>query len=151
MVLSDYEFKSAEIIENNALQGKKALHIADLVTEASSYLRAWIPAVESLGASMKNTIAIVDRNQGGREALKGNNVELHAFAVIHADLFDRAKINGYINENQYHLILQFIEDPRQFMVSFLKSHPGFLESQIAMGGKAKERAQLFIEKGYAAQ
>lgn len=151
MVLSDYEFKSSSKLEEHSLKGKKALHIADLVTEASSYIRAWIPAVESLGASMRNTIAIVDRDQGGREALKSNNVQLHAFAVIHKDLFDIAMANGYINEKQYHLILQFMDDPKQFMVSFIKVHQGFLDAQIAMGGKAKERALLFIEKGYAVQ
>lgn len=31
------------------LAGKRSVHIADLVTVASSYIRAWIPAVEGLG------------------------------------------------------------------------------------------------------
>jgi hypothetical protein len=31
------------------LKGKKVLHIADLITEASSYDRAWIPAVANSG------------------------------------------------------------------------------------------------------
>mgnify|MGYP007069520319 CR=1 FL=1 len=31
------------------LSGKRSVHIADLVTVASSYIRAWIPAVEALG------------------------------------------------------------------------------------------------------
>ena len=34
------------------LSGKRSVHIADLVTVASSYIRAWIPAVEALGAKI---------------------------------------------------------------------------------------------------
>jgi len=147
-ILSDSEFKTASILDKNTLIGKKALHIADLVTEASSYIRAWIPAIESLGARMSDTIAVVDRDQGGREILEENKIRLHSFAVIHKDLFHEARKNGYINENQYQLIVQFMENPKKFMVSFIKAHPDFLDEQIASGGKAKERAQLFIEKGF---
>lgn len=148
MVLSDFEFKSSSIIGNSALKGQKALHIADLVTEASSYVRAWIPAIESLDATITDTIAIVDRDQGGREILEQQGIPLHSFAVIQKDLFNTARLNGYISENQYALIVQFIENPKLFMISFIKSHPRFLDEQIALGGKTRERAQLFIEKGF---
>ncbi len=147
MVLSDFEFKTASILKKNSLKGQRALHIADLVTEASSYTRAWIPDIESLGAVMAHTIAIVDRNQGGKEILAEKNVLFHSFAVIQEDLFQDALKNGYINENQYHMIIQFIENPNQFMTSFIHEHPAFLSEQIAAGGKAKERAELFIGKG----
>lgn len=148
MVLSDFEFQSAAIPAKGALTGQIALHIADLVTEASSYLRAWIPAVESLGAAMNDTIVLVDRDQGGKEALAQKGVLLHSFAVIHEELFATALKDGYINKSQYDSILQFIENPHKYMISFIRSHTDFLAEQLALGGKAKERAQLFIEKGF---
>ena len=43
------------------LKGKKALHIADLITEASSYERAWVPVIKELGSTITDTIAVVDR------------------------------------------------------------------------------------------
>ncbi len=150
-VFSDSGFQSAKILHDNELCGQKALHIADLVTEASSYLRAWIPAIDSLGARMEHTVAVVDRRQGGREALSEKGVELHSFAAIQNDLFLSAKDNGYLNEKQYSLILQFTENPRQFMKDFIASHPGFLAQQIALGGKAKERAERYIEREYASE
>ncbi len=97
---------------------------------------------------MKDTIVLVDRDQGGREALLQKGVHLHSFAVIQKDLFAAALRNGYINARQYDCILQFIEDPKKFMVTFIASHPDFIAEQLALGGKAKERAELFIEKGY---
>ena len=35
------------------------------------------------------------------------------------------------------------------MDEFLAEHPGFIDEQIALGGKTAERANLAIEKGYA--
>ncbi len=46
-VVSDSNFEHSEPVSD--LNGKKVLHVADLITVASSYLRAWIPAVKNLG------------------------------------------------------------------------------------------------------
>ena len=151
MVLSDFGFTTSKTMKIDDLKALRALHIADLVTEASSYTRAWIPAIESLGAKISDTIAVVDRNQGGKEILEQKGVLLHSFATIQKDLFDTAKMNGYINDKQYVMILDFIESPAKFMSSFIESHPEFLSQQIEAGGKSKERALLFIEKGFHKQ
>ena len=55
--------------EQASLSGKRSVHIADLVTVASSYIRAWIPAVEGLGAKIACSLAVVDRDQGGSKIL----------------------------------------------------------------------------------
>ena len=55
--------------EKAGLSGKKSVHIADLITVASSYVRAWIPAVEALGAKIAYSLAVVDRDQGGAQIL----------------------------------------------------------------------------------
>lgn len=59
-----------ETTPSKDLSGKKVLHIADLVTEASSYVRAWIPGVQSLGAEIIWSVVVVDRMQGGNDRLK---------------------------------------------------------------------------------
>ncbi len=130
------------------LKGKKALHIADLITEASSYERAWIPVIRGLGSEITDTVAVVDRHQGGREVLKNLGVELHALTGINKDLFDEAENNGLINETQKTMILHFLESPSDYMTAFLKANPGFIAGEIAKGGKNKERAELAIEKGF---
>ena len=130
------------------LKGKKALHIADLITEASSYERAWIPVIRGLGSDITDTVAVVDRHQNGREVLKGLGVELHALTGINEELFDEAKANGVINEAQKDMIMHFLENPADYMTAFLKANPGFIDAEIAKGGKNKERAELAIEKGF---
>lgn len=131
------------------LNGKKALHIADLITEASSYERAWVPVIKELGSTITETIAVVDRCQSGRQVLKDLGVELHALTEVSKALFDEATSNGIINEAQKEMILHFLESPDGYMKSFLEANPGFIAQEIAKGGKTKERAELAIEKGYA--
>ena len=130
------------------LKGKKALHIADLITEASSYERAWIPVIRGLGSDITDTVAVVDRHQNGREVLKGLGVELHALTGINEELFDEAKANGVINDAQKDMIMHFLENTADYMTAFLKANPGFIDAEIAKGGKNKERAELAIEKGF---
>lgn len=130
------------------LKGKKALHIADLITEASSYERAWIPVIRGLGSDITDTVAVVDRHQNGREVLKGLGVELHSLTGINEELFDEAKANGVINDAQKDMIMHFLENPADYMTAFLKANPGFIDAEIAKGGKNKERAELAIEKGF---
>lgn len=135
-------------IKDIDLKGKKALHIADLITEASSYERAWIPVIRGLGSDITDTVAVVDRHQNGREVLKGLGVELHALTGINEELFDEAKANGVINDAQKDMIMHFLENPADYMTAFLKANPGFIDAEIAKGGKNKERAELAIEKGF---
>lgn len=147
-ILSTPGFGEHKIIEDKDLEGMKALHIADLVTEASSYQRAWIPAVRRCGAEMPLTLAIVDRDQGGREFLATEGVELLALTKIDRQLFMNALSAGLITESQFSLIEQFIKDPHLFMKDFFINHPDFLDQQLAIGGKNRERALRCLEKGY---
>jgi len=132
-----------------ALAGKRALHIADLVTEASSYTRAWIPLIREFGAIMNDTIVVVDRRQGGEEVLAAEGVRLHSFAGIDTALFELAQKNGDISKDQLEMISRFMEHPKDFMKVFFETHPGFIQEQLSLGGKARERAEMAISKGFA--
>lgn len=131
------------------LAGKRALHVADLVTVASSHLRAWIPAIEALGARMTDALAVVDRNQGGRDVLRRAGCALSALATVTPALFETARDMGRITDEQLALVLAFIDDPDAFMRDFLRSHPDFLAQELAAGGKSAQRARLCIDSGFA--
>lgn len=77
-----------------SLSGKRSVHIADLVTVASSYIRAWIPAVEGLGAKIACSLAVVDRDQGGSKILADAGCPLTTLVVIKPELFETAHKNG---------------------------------------------------------
>ena len=149
---SVYSTENFEITKDSSevdLKGLKTIHVADLITEASSYVRAWIPAIRGLGSDISNTVAVIDRHQNGEANLKELGVSMETFAGIDKSLFDEALSLGAINQQQYDLTMKFLADPSEYMASFLKEHPNFIKEQIALGGKAKERAELAISKGYA--
>ena len=131
------------------LAGKKSVHIADLITVASSYIRAWIPAVESLGAKIAYSLAVVDRDQGGSEILAKAGCPLTTLVTIKPELFEQAKALGRVTDAQVALVNSFIADPDKFMHDFLVAHPDFLASEIAKGGKSAQRAELCIASGFA--
>lgn len=131
------------------LAGKKSIHIADLITVASSYIRAWIPAVESLGAKIAYSLAVVDRDQGGAKILADAGCPLTTLVTIKPELFETAKALGRVNDEQLALVNAFIAAPDQFVTDFLNAHPDFLANEIAKGGKSAQRAELCIASGFA--
>ena len=131
------------------LAGKRSVHIADLITVASSYIRAWIPAVESLGAKIAYSLAVVDRDQGGSEILAKAGCPLTTLVTIKPELFEQAKALGRVTDAQVALVNSFIADPDKFMRDFLLAHPDFLAGEIAKGGKSAQRAELCIASGFA--
>lgn len=131
-----------------ALAGQSAMHVADLVTEASSYRRAWLPGIEKLGAAMPRTVAVVDRNQHGRAVLAAAGTQLDSLVTISPALFDRACAAGLINEAQKDQVLSFTRDPDCYMKTFLARYPAFLQEQLALGGQNRERAERCLAQGY---
>ena len=131
------------------LAGKKSVHIADLITVASSYIRAWIPAVEALGAKIAYSLAVVDRDQGGSKILADAGCPLTTLVTIKPELFDAAKKLGRVTDAQVELVNSFIADPDKFLCDFLTANPDFLANEIAKGGKSAQRAELCIASGFA--
>ncbi len=129
----------------DSLEDKNVLHIADLITEASSYQRAWIPAIEGLRGRMKWSLVVVDRMQGGAELLCGKSVESHAMINIDRALFDKALKLGHINYDQYRMVEEYLKNPRESMRNFLINNPEFLKSALASDDKTAGRARLCVE------
>ena len=135
-------------VGQDALRGQRMLHIVDLVTEASSYVRAWIPAVTSVGARIVASIAVIDRDQGGLEVLADAGIPLRALVKVDASLFAAAQAQGLLTAAQCEMVRGFLADPDAFVRTFLREHPGYLQAQIALGGKPRERAERCIALGF---
>ena len=147
-VFSTKSFNSHVELGPDDLKSFKIIHVADLVTEASSYMRTWLPTLRHLGASMPQTLAVVDRMQGGRSNLTAAGTELISLVEITPDLFDRAETEHLISQEQNQQMQRFILDPDAYMKRFLFDHPEFLAEQLALGGKNGERAKLCLERGF---
>lgn len=143
MVVTDSNFE--EIINKSEVEGAKVLHIADLITEASSYLRAWIPAIKSLGAEIVWSTVVVDRMQGGKEKLEKKQVKSLSMINIDEKLFEKALNMNIINDVQFEMLKNFYENPDETMRKFLIAHPEFLENALASDEKTAARAKLCID------
>lgn len=142
-VISDSNFEKTENI--NKIEGN-VLHIADLITVASSYIRAWIPAIEKLGGKLTASCVVVDRMQGGKEKIQEKGIKSLALVQVDKTLFKEALNIGIINENQEKMLESFFEDPDNTMRKFLINHPEFIENSLNSDEKTKKRAELLIEQ-----
>ena len=142
-VASSYDFSSSyEIID---LKNKKILHVADLLNQASSYIRAWIPAIESLGGKIYWSMVAVDRMQGGKQKLKDLDVHSFAMVEIKPDLFSQIHDMGLINDLQLKMLNDFYNNPDDTMREFLISHPEFIKDSLSSDEKSAKRAKLCID------
>ena len=142
-VVSDCKFETTKVLNN--LENKKVLHIADLITVASSYIRAWIPAIESLGAKMYWSCVVVDRMQGGKEKLKEYGILPLSLVQVDKSLFAKALEMNIINKKQQEMLNNFFDNPDETMRIFLINHPDFLENSLNSDEKTSKRAKLCID------
>ncbi len=92
-----YIYNDGKTERIDSLDGASVLHIADLITSASSYDRAWVPIIRNSGGIMKHSFVIIDRMQGGGELLESLGVNSHSLVQISEDIFTRALQKEYIN------------------------------------------------------
>lgn len=129
-----------------ALAGARILHVSDLVTEASSYQRAWLPAIQTLGARVEQTLTVIDRQQGGRQLLAAAGVQLQALLTIEPPLFQLAAGQGFISQGQLQQIEAFTQDPAHYQAAFVAAHPQFIDQELAAGGDRRVRALRFMAR-----
>ena len=142
-VVSDSNFENTKSV--TSLDGKKVLHIADLITVASSYIRAWIPAINALGAKICWSCVVVDRMQGGKDKIEAEGVKSFSLVQVDTALFKKALDLKIINDAQFDMLKGFFENPDETMRQFLIEHPEFLENSLNSDEKTKKRAQLLID------
>ncbi len=144
--LSVYINDGDNVEKAKKLTDKSVLHVADLITAASSYERAWIPAIQELGACIEWSVVVVDRKQGGGELLEKNGIKSFAMINIDESLFELALEEGYIDKKQFKLVVDYIDDPYQAMRNFLVKNPAFLQEALEGDEKTKSRAELCISE-----
>lgn len=143
VVESDCKFEYTQAIDS--LEGKKVLHIADLITVASSYIRAWIPAIRNLGSNICWSCVVVDRMQGGKDKIEDEGVKSLSLVQVDKNLFRKALELNIINESQVDMLDAFFENPDESMKQFLIAHPEFLENSLNADEKTRKRAQLLVD------
>ena len=142
---SDSEFITTDEISN--LNGAKVLHLADLITTASSYIKMWVPIIKNLNGIMEHTLVIIDRNQGGKENLAEVGVKSHALATVDKDLFNHALELGFITQDQLDFISKYFDNPDETMKKFLLNHPEFVENSLkSINERTLKRVHTMIDE-----
>jgi len=127
--------------------GRNTAHIADLVTEASSYARAWIPAIRNRGGQMLISANVIDRAQGGMDVIDDAGVDGIALLRVDETLFGDLLERGMIDGEQQAVLLDYLGDPAGAMKRFLQATPGFLEKALNSSDARKaERARLLVDQ-----
>lgn len=142
-VVSDSNFENTETV--TTLENKKVLHVADLITVASSYIRAWIPAIKKLGSNICWSCVVVDRMQGGKDKIEAEGIKSLSLVQVDAELFKKAFDMGIINEAQVEMLNGFFKDPDNTMREFLINHPEFIENSLNADEKSQKRARLLLD------
>lgn len=142
-VISNSKFESSKTV--TFLENKKVLHIADLITVASSYIRAWIPAINKLGSSICWSCVVVDRMQGGKEKIEEKGIKSLSLVQVDINLFEKAYEQKVINYSQLQMLKGFFSNPDDTMRKFLIEHPEFIQNTLNSDEKTRKRAQLLIE------
>ena len=142
-VVSDSKFEGTNPVIS--LDGAKVLHVADLVTVASSYIRAWIPAIKNLNANICWSCVVVDRMQGGKEKIEAEGIKSLSLVQVDNNLFKKAQELGIINDAQVEMLNGFFKNPDETMRNFLIAHPEFLENALNSDEKTKKRAKLLVD------
>ena len=143
-LVSDSDFSVTKPIDT--LEGKKVLHLSDLITEAASYITAWVPTIEKLGGKMEATITIVDRMQGGSAKLTECGVKTYPLVKVNKDLFKIALEKGRITPEQYKMVDAYMNNPDETMREFLIAHPEFIENSLKGTGKTLIRVKKCIDE-----
>lgn len=144
-VVSNYNFETTNLVCD--LKNAKILHIADLFNTASSYLRAWIPAIDKLNGKMVSTYVVVDRMQGAKELLSKKQVKGYSLINVDSSLFKKAYEMNIISQNQLEMLDKFLENPDKSMKRFLLEHPDFLQNALnSLDEKTRKRAKLLVDE-----
>lgn len=123
------------------------LHVADLVTEASSYVRDWIPAVAAGGGRIAYAANVIDRGQGGLETLAKQDVAAGSLMRIDDALFGRLRAMGQIDAAHHDLLIRYHRDPHAAMRAFLQWRPQIVRAALkGDDARVAERAHLLVTK-----
>lgn len=145
--LSAELYRDGRVEPVSGLEGKTGVHVADLITEASSYVRGWIPAIRQRGGEMSCALNVVDRAQGGAEALRQAQVRSEALLRVDGELFAALRRAGHIDAQQEQVLLAYARDPHAAMKAFLQENPEFLRQALRSADeRTAGRARLLAEQ-----
>jgi len=100
-------YGTEEMIEGVLEKGQKVVLIDDMTTNAYSKLK-FINGIKYSGGIVNDVLIILDREQGGVEALSKENVKLNSLITL-KELLSFMKDKNLIDDDKYNEILDYLE------------------------------------------
>ena len=100
-------YGAKEQIEGVLKKDAKVVLVDDIATNAYSKIK-FIEGIKYSGGVVEDVIIVLDREQGGVEALAKENVKLHSLIKL-KELLSYMKDNNLIDEDKYNEIMDYLE------------------------------------------
>lgn len=100
------EYGTGRAIEGEYQPGERVLVIDDVITSGASKLEAIAP-LEAAGLKVEDILVVLDREQGGAEALAERGYRLHSILGLRK-MLSILRQNGCIDEEKEREVLEFL-------------------------------------------
>jgi len=100
-------YGTKEQIEGVLKKGAKVILVDDMATNAYSKIK-FIEGIKNSEGVVEDVLIVLDREQGGVEALAKENVKLHSLITL-KELLDYMKENKMVEEDKYNEIMDYLE------------------------------------------
>ena len=90
--------------------GEAALVVEDVVTSGGSLFKA-IEALEAVGLAVRDAVVLLEREQGGLQAVSERGYRLH-YALTMSEVLDVLRDEGRISEQVHHTVKTYLETTR---------------------------------------
>jgi len=102
------QYGTKKVIEGVFENGNQCLIIEDLVTSGTSVLET-VGELNKVGLSVQSAVVLIDREQGGRENLQSNDIDLYSCYTI-TEMMDILSSHHLIDGEMVSKVRQFLAD-----------------------------------------
>lgn len=97
----------ADVIEGLFVRGQSCLVIDDLITGGGSILQT-AATLEAAGLVVRDAVTLIDRQEGGRHALKAAGINLVSILTLE-QIANYLMSAGHITEDQYRSTMEYLQ------------------------------------------
>jgi len=100
-------YGTMDLVEGVLEKGKKVVLVDDMATNAYSKL-IFVEGIKHAGGLVEDVVIVLDREQGGAEALAKESINLHSLITL-KELLSYMKDNGMIDDEKLNEILLYLK------------------------------------------